>query len=370
MVTSSSPESFRPLDILGGAANPQAELLKLQEHVQEGQFDKLVDSLMGTATEKKEVPPAKIDAFVRGLSPAELASLETFLGGKPADPRAAALRERVKALKGDTAAATAEKPAEGLEGLSEPAQKVIAALDKGIARLTSGGRLNEIAAKIGFKGEIGPQQLEFVKNYALGWAAKLFEGLTASIKKVNPTADMSRILNLPLELRLLNIKDPVQREKYKALYLKRAKESTGAFVAPTLEEALNPEVASATPAAPETKPAEVAPAPVATGEKVTDVKRTVKLTDGTIFDVQRSDKKTTVTAGGVSAEMKIVGGETLDVFALDAKDASKATVTVKLVDDRSVSIDAETLRNAVQGKKPGEKKEVTASDGSTKIELI
>lgn len=371
MVTSSGPESFKPVDLLRASTIPQAELLKLQEHVQEGQFDTLVDSLMGTATEKKEVPVTKIDTFVSALTPAELASLETFLEGKPADPRSTTLRERVKALKVDKVPSTIEQVAQGLEGLSEPAQKVVAALDKGIARLTGSGKLNEIAAKIGFKGEIGPQQLEFVKNFFLGYAAKLFEGVTASIKKVNPTADMSRILNLPLELRLLNIKDPTQKAKYKALYLKRAKESNGSFVAPTLEEAMNPEVATAAPAAPAAKPAEVTPPAVTTGEKVTDTKRAVKLTDGTSFDIARgNDEKTMVTAAGVTADMKVVGGETLDVFALDAKDGAKAVITVKLVDNRSITIDAETLRNAVQSKKPGEKKEVPSSDGGTKIELI
>lgn len=101
-----------------------------------------------------------------------------------------------------------------------------------------------------------------------------------------------------------------------------------------------------------------------TGEKV-EAKRIVKLTDGTIFDIERgSDKKTIVTAAGTKTEVKVAGGETLDVLALDAKDKEKATVTFKLVDNRSIAVDAEALRNAVQKKE----KSLTTAEG-IKIEL-
>lgn len=198
--------------------NPQQELLKLKELVELGRFDATVDSLMGTAVEKKDVPAAKLDAFVRSLTETEKAALEKFLEGKPADERAAALRNKLQTLKGTTTSVSdaVGNAVETLSGLSEPAQKVVAMLDKGIERLTAGGKLNQIAAKIGFKGEIGPAQLDFVKNFFLGYAAKLFEGVTGSLRKVNPTVDISKVLNLPLELRLINIKDPVQKAKYKA----------------------------------------------------------------------------------------------------------------------------------------------------------
>lgn len=344
--------------------NPQQELLKLKELVELGRFDATVDSLMGTAVEKKDVPAAKLDAFVRSLTDTEKAALEKFLEGKPADERAAALRNKLQTLKGTTTSVSdaVGNAVETLSGLSEPAQKVVAMLDKGIERLTAGGKLNQIAAKIGFKGEIGPAQLDFVKNFFLGYAAKLFEGVTGSLRKVNPTVDISKVLNLPLELRLINIKDPVQKAKYKAAYLKRAKESTGVFIAPTLDEALNPQAAA--PAQPATKPAEATPVAPVTGEKV-EAKRIVKLTDGTIFDIERgSDKKTIVTAAGTKAEVKVAGGETLDVLAVDAKDKEKAVVTFKLTDNRSITVDAETLRNAVQKKE----KSFVAAEG-IKIEL-
>jgi len=347
------------------ARNRQQELLKLKEQVELGQFDTMVDSLMGTAVEKKDVPTAKIDAFVSSLDSEQQAALGKFLEGKPADERTAILRTKLQSLKSTSPSAseTVGSGVEALSGLSEPAQKVVAVLDKGIARLTAGGKLNEIAAKIGFKGEIGPQQLEFVKNFLLGYAAKLFEGVTGSIRKVNPTVDISKVLNLPLELRLMNIKDPVQKAKYKAAYLKRAKESTGVFVAPTLDEALNPQAAA--PAQPASKPTETATAAPATGERV-EAKRAIKLTDGTIFDIERGgDKKTIVSAAGNKAEVKVSGGETLDVLALDAKDKEKAVVTFKLADNRSIAVDAETLRNAVQKKE----KSLTTLEGN-KFELL
>lgn len=335
------------------------------EQVEQGQFDKVVDQLMGTATEKKDVPQAKIDSFVTSLDAVQKAALERFLEGKT-DERAGALRARMEALKGSVSPST-DAVSTGIDtapDISGPAQKVIGALDRGIAKITASGKLTEIANKIGFKGEIGPAQLEFVKNFFLGYAAKVFEGVTASLKKVNPTADLTKILNLPLELRLLNIKDPIQKEKYRAAYLKRAKETNGVFVAPTIEEALHPEqTASATAPSADNKPA-AAPETSPNGEKVTDAKRTVKLTDGTIFDIQRGpDKKTIVSAGGNKAEVKVAGAETLDVFALDAKDQAKASVSVKLTDNRVISIDGETLRNAVQ------KKDKTIAASGATIEL-
>lgn len=341
--------------------NPQEERLKLKELVEQGQFNTVVDTLMKEAVSKKDIPTERVDAFVKSLDVNQLAAFQRFLEGKPTNPRMASLAEKIRDLKAEI---STDVPAtvEALPGLSEPAQKVVAMLDKGIERLTAGGKLNQIAAKIGFKGEIGPAQLDFVKNFFLGYAAKLFEGVTASLRKVNPTVDITKVLNLPLELRLINIKDPVQKAKYKAAYLKRAKESTGVFIAPTLDEALNPQAAA--PEQPATKPADTAPVAPVTGEKV-EAKRIVKLTDGTIFDIERgSDKKTMVTAGGNKAEVKVTGGETLDVLALDAKDKEKATVTFKLVDNRSIAVDAEALRNAVQKKE----KSLTTAEG-IKIEL-
>lgn len=340
--------------------NPRQELLKLKELVEQGQFNTVVDTLMKEAVSKKDIPTEKVDAFVKSLDVNQFAAFQRFLEGKPANPRMASLAEKIRDLKAEI---STDVPAtlEALSGLSEPAEKVVAMLDKGIERLTAGGKLNQIAAKIGFKGEIGPAQLDFVKNFFLGYAAKFFEGMTGSLRKVNPTVDISKVLNLPLELRLINIKDPVQKAKYKAAYLKRAKESTGVFIAPTLEEALNPQ--TSTPAQPAATPPEATAAAPATGEKV-EAKRTIKLTDGTIFDIERgSDKKTIVTAAGTKAEVKVVGGEVDKVLAIDAKDKDAATVTLQLFDGRSFVLDGKKLRDAVQNKT----KEFTVN--GTKIEL-
>ncbi len=340
---------------------PQEALLKLQEHVEQGRFDALVDDLMGKAAEKKEVPAAQIDAFVTSLNAEQMSALENFLAGKPADTRASALRARLQQVTvAGSAPVISDRPAEGQETLSEPARKVNDALDKGIQRLFAGGKLNEFAAKIGIK-EIGPDQLKFVKSFLLGYAAKLFEGVVLSIKKINPGTNVTSMLNLPLELRLLEIPKAEDRAKYKALYLERLGKG---LEAPTLDEALNPQVAQSPVTQPASKPAEVAPTTVPVDNKITDAKRTIQLGDGTSFTLTRSNSKTIVTAAGNTVEAKVAGKEVEDVFANDANDKEKAVVTFKLV-DRLIKVDADALQKAVQNKE----KVLTTEDG-TKIELL
>lgn len=317
----------------------QLQLSTLRDHVEKEQFDTLVDALMGTAAEGDEVPDATIDAFISELKPQEMTALKDFFLGKT-DPRIVELREKLGTLQPQPEAAPT-----AVEGLSATTQKIVVAVDSGIARLASGGMLGGVAAKFGIK-EVGPKQLEFVRNSFLGYITKLMEKV---IQKLNFGMDLSTMLRVPLELRLMNIKDPDQKKAYEDLYVQRARESKGDFVAPELRDL----GAQTTVVQPEQS--------LVAGNKVEATQKPVKNADGTkMFDISYADKKTIVTTEDKTVEVKVTNAEITDVMALDATSTDKAGLIFKLKDKADpIAIDGAALCDAVAQKK----EHFTTSDG-------
>lgn len=139
------------------------------------------------------------------------------------------------------------------------------------------------------------------------------------------------------------------------------KPGSAAFLAPTAAPAAVAQTSPATPlvAVPTT--------PVTTpalGDRV-EGKRTVTPKSGTPFDITRGiDNKIVLMAAGTSAEASIPNLNIANVFTTNAAGNENAKVTLELADKRTIVLDAETLRSAVQKR---EQKLMTA-DGFT-IEL-
>lgn len=319
----------------------ELQLSTLRDHVEKKQFDALVDALMGKAAEGDEMPDNVIDAFIRSLTPEERTALNDFCLGKT-DLRIVELREKLGTLQSQPEAAPTV-----VEGLSATTQKIVTAVDAGIARITSGGMLNDVAAKFGIK-EVGPKQLESVRNSFLAFFAKLMEQV---LQKLNFGMDLSTRLQIPLELRLLGIPEK-EKGDYKKFYEKRAQESTGEFVAPSLAEFRKARTAPVEPTQ-----------SLAAENKVEATPRTVKNADGTkLFDISYADKKSIVEAEGKKVEVKVANEEIAEVMALDATSTDKAGLIFKLKDTTNpIAVDGAVLRDAIAQKK----EHVTTADGIT-----
>lgn len=347
-------EAPRPAETPAEGTSVKLETLRNQ--VTEGKMQEAVDTLIDLSDDNDAELMGKADEFVRSLTPEQVQTMTDFLSGTE-DPAKTALKTRLEALRAEMGG---EAPTES--ALPGPVQKILDAIDQGIERAGITGKLSELGAKFGFKGEIGPKQVEFVKSMLVGFAARLVEGVVLSLKRVNPTADISAMMNTSLELRLLGIKDAEQREKYRAAYLAWAQNPTTPNP-PTLQQALNP-AAPAPAATPSAAPAETPAAEPAAPETV-ESSKIVSFPDGSanLEIVRGSDQKVTLTADGKKAELKVLNMQSVAVRAPAGED--KGIVEMKLADGSTVSTEPSSLRDAVRDGTA----EILASDGRTKIEL-
>lgn len=317
-------------------------------------MDAAVDALMEFAGEEDDVRTAVSETFIQSLSQAELKKVVDFLSGNE-DPAKTVLQKQLIALRTEIdGTAPAETTSE------TPVGKILSAIDKGIERLGFEGKMNQFAAKLGFKGDVGPKQVVFLKNMLVGFAARAVEGMIMAIKRINPTMDISSMMNTSLELRLISIIDSKQREKYKEAYLAWAKNPTTPNP-PTLQEIMNPLVAATPTQAPTETPAAQqtpeAPVTVESSSIVNFPDRTSNL------EIVRTEGKITLTTDGKKADMKVENLQTIAVRA--PKEGDTGIIEMKLADGKTVTTEPAVLRNAVRD----EAIELLASDNTTKISL-
>ncbi len=354
-----SPDALNSSSDVSHEAFTAEQLRKLQEEVGKGNFENVIDELIESTVKGGEIPsPAKIDTFVQSLDPAKRQAFVSYLASNSNTENEKALHFQI----------TKKNTPSQKEEVTGPAKKIIDIVDKKIEELGIENKISEIGKKFGFIGEVGPKQIEFLKKIFMDILTKVCENILFSVASFSTVVEMKDILKAPLQLRLMQIKQEnaddygVTLEKLKESYEKayiaeanRARKSKGKFVPPTLDEVMAPKPLA--PSQPEVQP-------LATGEKIEGT-RTVTLTDKTTFEITHNDKKIIVKAAGNTAEVKVKGGKVLDVQALDAKDQKNAIVTLKLIDNSSITVDAERLRNAVQKKETS----LQTPEGTT-IELL
>lgn len=312
-----------------------------------------VDTLLDISDDNDTELQRKADEFVQSLSEGQRQTIIDFLSGTE-DPTKTALRNRLGDLAAELGGAA---PTES--GLHGPVQKILGAIDQGIERAGITGKLNELGARLGFKGEIGEKQIDFVKSMLIGFAARAVEGVVLALKRVNPTADISGMMNTSLELRLFGIKDPEQKEKYREAYLAWAKNPTTPNP-PTLQQALAP----ATPA-PATAPAAAPETAALVAAETVESERTFTFSDNSPnLKIERaSDGKVTLTTDDKKAELKVLNMQSVAVRT--PVGADKGTIDMKLADGTTASVEPAVLRDAVRNKTVL----ITATNGITKIEL-
>lgn len=357
----------------------ETQLARLRETINQGQMDKTVDMLIGASVEQGEISQATVDRFVQSLTDAERGRLVAFLEGKDIDPKKAALRSRLDALRQDV---TPGQP-QVLEQITSTAGGIARAIDMGIERLGVTGKINDFAKRISERTGIpipvdARKVIETVRSFAMDFVAGKIENIAASLKNSN-------ILTTSRDLRMLQIK-PEHREAFKLAYdawaktrsgtppsiedaekyklaVDQWKKAPGSKPQPTLAEALSgqpaTQVAATQPAAAPTQAA--APAP----EKV-EGKKDVTLADGSTASVTfGADKKVIVEVAGLKREMKAGTDAVTEVTVTKPQGADKGSVTLK-AGMRTLKVDLVALRDSVRDKKA----DVMTGDNSTKISLI
>ena len=333
----------------------EKRLAELKEQVAKGQFETVAKTLIESAAENGgEIPQAAVDTFIgTRLNAKERQALTDFLANKT-NPKEVALRSRLSALQTEVGGRQPENAPSTASG------KILGVIDGIMKQATEkgGGAFQAIADKFGMKGDITPDKLSFIKNAAIGFAAKLFEGVAMSLSKINPSMDLSAVIRTPMELRLTQISDPAQKKKYEVAYLAWAKNPAGR-TPPTLAEALNPAPQQTAPGA--EKPQTV----VAEAKKVEGTQK-ITIPGKPEFSVTRgADKKNIVEVAGVKREMKLPNGQVLDMLVRQPTDKDAGVVEFLTPDNRRIAMDPAKLLE-VAGDKT--KTEIAALDG-TKIEI-
>ncbi|GEM_PF-1633881 len=369
------------------AAEPRAieqELKTLKDEILKKNAEGAVDLIMGKAVEYRgNVPAERINAFVSKLTSAERSALHGFFSEKETDPRKRDLRYRLDALGREVGG---NQPTEG----SKATSAILRGIDTLVERFRLDDKLNTVAQKLGFEGDMS-KQVEQVKNLLVGIAANLVEKLAQSLRQYR--MDPSGVLKTSLELRLLNM-NPAKKEAYRIAYTEWMNDPTGApptdqqaeqyYQAwkkspagskPTFAQFINapqqaPAAVAGTPQQQQQKLAEAAPqASAVVSEKVKDkldvvLENNVKVTfsrtgDATFVETKEregKDVKRKITIGGMSPEIAVVKPGSTE----------KGTVELQLA-GQTKKFDIPALQKSLS-ENPNIR-EIVATDGITKINL-
>lgn len=374
------------------AAEPRAieqELQTLKGEILKKNVEGAVDLIMGKAVEYRgNIPAERINAFVSKLTSAERSALHGFFSEKETDPRKRDLHQRLDArLDALGQEVGGERPTEG----SKATSAILRGIDTFVERLGLGDKLNTVAQKLGFEGDMS-KQVEQVKNFLVGVAAGLVEKLAQSLRQYR--MDPSGVLKTSLELRLLNM-NPAKKEAYRIAYTEWMKEPTEASPTdqqaeqyyqvwkkspaeskPTFAQVINAPAQPAAPQAPATvsgtpqqqpqaKPAEAAPQAPAVAEKVEGTKE-YDLGENRKLKLNNVAGKTTVEIGSVRREIKVNGASVPEIAVFKPGGTEKGTLEVRVV-GRTLKADLPTLHKSLT-ENPNSR-EIVATDGTTKLNL-
>lgn len=317
----------------------------------------VVDIATDPAKDKREIPENAV-AALRNLDPAKKAALMTLLTAETIEGASQDSRNLLRALAEKITPGTAPE-----FGKQKPVEKILSLIDGQIEKLDLGGKVEELAKKVGFESG---DATKFLKNFFVGMAAKVMESIAFSFKAFNP--NIEGMLKTPIALRLhqLNITDEKEKKLYTDAYMKRVKQAPNGKGFRPPENLKDAEVILAEPVS--AQPAVAAEAqkkrtPVEIGKGMTQ-KILTQFQNGEEIAVSRNDNTLAIDVRGkkITLNQKVTSVE-----VLEPTDKENAVILFTLEGQNPMQVLASTVTSAVKdGAQKGEKVEFTAAnkDGS------